>query len=130
MKSNHQLEGVLNQQPIMVTISHRAQMMLVQNPASLVVEMELRYQCMVRKLLHFHSQVPQDMDVFWVTPKLGLYFHAVIGTGACSISDHLLANGRAAPKTQGLSPSSLFLDWRKGQWEGRYSLSAPMSGAR
>lgn len=90
---------------------------------SVVVELELRYQCMVRTLVHVHESVPEGRVVHWSDDgKLGVFYHAVIGQGACSF-DSQGKRGDTDTQAVGKIPTTLRLDYKDSAWSGAFGFS-------
>jgi len=92
---------------------------------SLIVEMQLKFACMVVKHVYFHNTV-EGVETKSVTDQLKVFYRPLIGK-SCDISDQ--ENGREQKQvltevTEGPMakrfPKKLGLDYVNGEWIGEY----------
>lgn len=100
-----------------VIFSANANKALARRSRPLIVEMELAFACFARKTVRFHEELP-GCELAYVTDQLAVYAHAVI-PDRCETSQ--AANGPHA-ETGRYIPKRLWIDFKKGQWIGEYSL--------
>lgn len=102
---------------IEVICSASASKALAQRPRPLIVEMELAFACFARKTVRFHEQL-LNRELAYVTEKLAIYAHVVI-PDRCETRQ---ATSGPHTETGRYIPKRLWIDFKKGQWIGEYSL--------
>ena len=116
---------VINDKPLTVEWTPRAQRELDRRTHPLYVEMELYFSCMVKKYIHFREQ-PRNETPIHVNEKFALYFRPVTSTG-CNLE--LAADLGRQPEIElhneavsRLVPKRIFVDFKNKQWRGEYWL--------
>ena len=108
---------------IQVEWSDSAEKAMAMLASPLLVEMELYFSCLIRKALRF-NQHPAAEDYVFVTPGLKLRFRPVM-TKVCSVSEvegePPLVDFQIA-KPEAFVPKKLFIDFRRGQWQGEFHM--------
>lgn len=106
--------------PVRVSLSRAAERAHEQLDASLYVEMELYFSCLVRLKVYFRDHPVGDC--FQVTEKLAISFKPMMSS-SCNIE----TSGKKPPvvefpvaKPEAFSPKWLTIDYRKGEWSGEF----------
>ena len=90
----------------------------------LLVEMELYFSCLIRKVVRF-NRTPSLQYAVSVTPMLTVGFRPVM-TKVCSVSE---VEGEPpledfhTTKPEAFVPKKLFIDFKRGQWTGEFFMS-------
>ncbi|HUX89754.1 MAG TPA: hypothetical protein VMV48_03590 [Gallionellaceae bacterium] len=90
----------------------------------LLVEMELYFSCLIRKVVRFNRNPSLQYSVS-VTPRLTVGFRPVV-TKACSVSeveDEPPLEDFQAVRPEAFVPKKLFIDFKRGQWVGEFHMS-------
>lgn len=116
---------LINDKPLMVGWTPRAQRELDHRAQPLYVEMELYFSCMVKKCIHFLDQPRKGASVH-LDEKLAVYFRPVTSK-ECSMD--LAADLGRQPEIElhndavsRMVPKRLFVDFKHGRWRGEYWL--------
>lgn len=119
-QSNHTVQD----KPFRVYWTKAADKALAKRKRPLIVEMELKFACMVRMLVHFHEQI-EGVVKTEISDKLSVFYRPVIGQ-SCVVGDSpakrsmsmgTLTDGPMAKRF----PKQLGIDFVRGQWIGEYS---------
>lgn len=113
----------INGRQVSVELSKAAARELAQRAQPLVVELELYFSCLVKKIVHSHETAPLR-DTVAVSDKLAVFFRSVTST-ACpfEVADRL---GRQpeieldTPNVRKIAPKRVKLDFVRGAWQGNY----------
>lgn len=92
--------------------------------APLLVEMELYFSCLIRKVVRF-NRTPTLQHAVSVTPKLIVGFRPVM-TKVCSVSeveDEPPVEDFHTTKPEAFVPKKLYIDFKRGQWTGEFQMS-------
>ena len=118
-------EIVINDKPLLVEWTPRAQRALDLRIRPLYVEMELYFSCMVEKYIQFREE-PRSRTPVYVTEKFAVYFRPVTST-TCSIE--LATDLGRQPEMElhnevvaRLVPKRIFVDFKNARWIGEYWL--------
>ena len=116
---------VINDRPLLVEWTPRAQRELDRRTRPLYVEMELYFSCMVKKYIHFREQ-PRNETSIHLNEKFAIYFRPVTSTG-CSME--LAADLGRQPEIElhneavsRMAPKRIFVDFKNKHWRGEYWL--------
>ena len=123
----NQVHTQLHGRQVEVTLTARAQRAAQALSQPLVVEMELYFSCLVRKQVLFKSLQESPLprgQMSAITDLLLLSFRPVV-TQYCHMDDL----GMAPPPVETMPiqnpgsfvPPKLHLDYRKGQWQGKFA---------
>jgi hypothetical protein len=111
---------------IQVEWSNAAEKAMKNLAEPLLVEMELYFSCLIRKAVRFNAKGELPYAVA-VTPKMTVGFRPVV-TKACSVSD--IGDDEEPPvedfkltKPEAFVPKKLFVDFKRGQWLGKFQMS-------
>ncbi|WP_127477941.1 hypothetical protein [Sulfurivermis fontis] len=112
----------IDDKPVSVELSHRAQDALARRKTPLLVEMELLFSCLIRKKVRFH-EAADTTGATAVVDGLALRFHPVM-TAACRLGDI----GDTAPpladfpiaNPAAFVPRWLRIDYDGAQWHGEF----------
>jgi hypothetical protein len=118
---HHRLHTVKNK-PFEVYWSSSAEKALQKRLAPLLVEMELKFACMVRMRVHFHENVEHKQSIS-ITDKLSVLYRPVVGQ-SCSLKDSNELAGHGELTTGSMAnrfPKRLAIDYVRGAWFGQYS---------
>ena len=102
--------------------SNAAEAELQKRQQPLIVEMELKFACMVRMLVNFYDDV-SDAEPISITDKLQVFYRPIIGQ-SCDISEAKSGFVMGELKTGPMAdrfPKNLRIDFVKGEWVGKYS---------
>ena len=115
----------INDKPLRVEWTPRAQRELDRRTHPLYVEMELYFSCMVKKYIHFLEQPRNEASVH-INEKFAVYFRPVTST-ECSMD--LAADLGRQPEIElhneavsRMVPKRLFVDFKNSRWIGEYWL--------
>lgn len=114
-------EITIDNRPVKVHLSKRAEKALLRRDKPLFVEMELYFSCLIRKQVLFHDVQRQDNSVV-VDDKLSVSFHPVM-TSSCMISEADAEPAKSDFEMQRRDcfvPKWLKLDFKKGAWLGEF----------
>ncbi len=121
-KLKHNVSKDIKGKPFHVFWSSSAEKALQKRGKPLVVEMELKFACMVRLLVHFYDDVAND-NVIKITDQISVFYNPVIGQ-SCDISEAKEGN-KIQTLTEGPMakrfPKKLGIDYNNGQWVGKFS---------
>ena len=113
---------VINDRPVLVEWTRRAQRELELRMHPLYVEMELYFSCMVKQFIHFRDE-PRNRAPIYVNKNFAVYFRPVTST-ACSME--IAADLGRQPETElhneaalRMVPKRLFIDFKNSQWVGK-----------
>ena len=116
---------LINDKPLIVEWTPRAQRELDRRTHPLYVEMELYFSCMVKKYIHFLDR-PRNAASVHITEKFAVYFRPVTST-ECSMD--LAANLGRQPEIElhneavsRMVPKRIFVDFKNSRWIGEYWL--------
>ena len=116
---------LINDKPLIVEWTPRAQRELDRRTHPLYVEMELYFSCMVKKYIHFREQ-PRSGTSVHVNEKFAVYFRPVTST-ECSMD--LAADLGRQPEIElhneavsRMVPKRIFVDFKNSRWIGEYWL--------
>jgi hypothetical protein len=116
---------LINDKPLIVEWTPRAQHELDRRTHPLYVEMELYFSCMVKKYIHFLEQ-PRSGTPVHVNEKFAVYFRPVTST-ECSMD--LAADLGRQPEIElhneavsRMLPKRIFADFKNRRWIGEYWL--------
>ncbi|MEE9447518.1 MAG: hypothetical protein V3V09_06135 [Arenicellales bacterium] len=117
------LSRVIQDKPFEVYWSKSADKAFKKRTSPLIVEMELKFACMVRMLVYFHERV-DGVGLVHISDKLSVFYRPVMGQryAVGEVSDlgkvkmGTLASG---PMTERF-PKRLKIDYKCGQWFGEY----------
>lgn len=116
------IEILFHGKPMTVQLTHAAETALCQRTLPLVAELELYFSCMIRKRVHFHTQVDRDQTVK-ATENLHIRFRPVM-TERCSLdtSEEGVSQLTDFPivKSSAYVPHWVRIDHRKGEWVGEF----------
>ncbi len=123
-KFPHRISQQINDKPFQVYWSKSAERELQQRTQPLIVEMELKFACMVRMLVHFHSET-DNPNLITINDHLQVFYYPVISQ-ACDISEQ--KNTSNPPEMveittgpmAGKFPKKLDIDFVKGEWVGSW----------
>lgn len=90
----------------------------------LLVEMELYFSCLIRKVVRFNRN-PSLQYAVSVTPMLTVGFRPVM-TKVCSVSeveDEPPLEDFHAARPEAFVPKKLCIDFKRGQWVGEFHMS-------
>lgn len=125
MPATYVKQARINDKPVEVEWTMRAQRALESRAAPLVVELELYFSCLIKKFVHFRAGAGSHTATR-INDRLSLYFRPVMST-ACSI-DTAERLGRQ-PETEittaavrKIAPKRVWLDYRRGNWVGEFWL--------
>ncbi len=112
-----------NDKPLTIHCTARAKKALDEREHRLIVEMQLYFSCVVKKRIIFHDHYKHDSQM--VLENLFVSFRAVEPTSCDPIEfaknypEKRELNSTGAHK---MRPKALWIDNRKGEWVGEYSL--------
>ena len=113
---------IINDRPLLVEWTPRAQRELDRRIHPLYVEMELYFSCMVKQFIHFRDE-PRNRAPIYVNKNFAVYFRPVTST-ACSME--IAADLGRQPETElhneaalRMVPKRLFIDFKNSQWVGK-----------
>ena len=116
---------LINDKPLVVEWTPRAQRELDRRTHPLYVEMELYFSCMVKKYIHFLDR-PRNGASVHPNEKFAVYFRPVTST-ECSMD--LAADLGRQPEIElhneavsRMVPQRLFVDFKHSRWIGEYWL--------
>ncbi len=116
---------LINDKPLRVEWTPRAQRELDRRTHPLYVEMELYFSCMVKKYIHFLEQ-PRNGTSVPINEKFAVYFRPVTST-ECSMD--LAADLGRQPEIElhneavsRMVPKRIFVDFKNSRWIGEYWL--------
>lgn len=109
----------LYDKPVEIRLTAAAERALSQRVAPLVAEMELLFSCLLRKRVYFGDSVDGATPV---NSQLSVRFKPIM-TRRCSV-----AEGGATPPSEGFPlenprpfiPGWLAIDYRRGEWVGKF----------
>lgn len=114
----------IEDRPVKVEWTRRAQHALAQRDGVLYVEMQLYFSCMIVHHIRFHDR-PNKKDLAWVNDKLAVYFHAVMKRDCDKeelFHSEIPFSDFPMVDTQRFIPKKVTLDYRHGQWQGEYGI--------
>ena len=116
---------LINDKPLIVEWTPRAQHELDRRTRPLYVEMELYFSCMVKKYIHFLDQ-PRNAASVQINEKFAVYFRPVTST-ECSMD--LAAELGRQPEIElhnevvsRMVPKRILVDFKNSRWVGEYWL--------
>ena len=118
----HHISQQINNKSFDVFWSDSAELELQKRHQPLIVEMELKFACMVRMLVNFYDEIT-DAEPIPVTDKLQVFYRPIIGQ-TCDISEAKSGIVMGELKTGPMAnrfPKKLEIDFAKGKWVGKYS---------
>lgn len=121
-QSTHSIDG----KPFRVYWSKAANLALNERKTPLIVEMELKFACMVRMLVHFHDQI-EGIEKTQINDKLSVFYRPVIGQSCDLNQTHAETDGGMVMGTLTTGPMAkrfpkqLGIDFVRGEWLGEYS---------
>ena len=116
---------LINDKPIRVEWTPRAQREMDRRTHPLYVEMELYFSCMVKKYIHFLERPRNEASVY-LNEKFAVYFRPVTST-ECSMD--LAADLGRQPEIElhnetvaRMLPKRIYVDFKNRRWIGEYWL--------
>ena len=116
---------LINDKPIRVEWTPRAQREMDRRTHPLYVEMELYFSCMVKKYIHFLER-PRNGAPVYLNEKFAVYFRPVTST-ECSMD--LAADLGRQPEIElhnetvaRMLPKRIYVDFKNRRWIGEYWL--------
>lgn len=117
----HHRNVELNGKRLRVEWTGRAERALSGRRDPVIVEMQLYFSCVVKKLVLFHEQA--DLETIAVNKKMRIAFRT-IQSAVCDPEEFArnypvgrVLNSPAAAK---MIPSKISIDFRKGHWQGEF----------
>lgn len=125
--------AIINGKPVVVEWMQRADRALRARDTPLIMELELYFSCLVKKFVHFRSDVGHHVPAH-VTDKLVTYFRPVTST-ACSWDEARQRDRQPeieidVPVVQRLAPKHVFIDYRMDAWQDEYEFCVLDSAMR
>jgi len=121
----HHSNVELNGKKLRVEWTERAERALSGRCDPVIVEMQLYFSCVVKKLVLFHEQT--DLETIAVNDKLHIAFRA-IQSAVCDPEEFARSYpvGRVlnSPATAKMIPLKISIDFRKGYWQGDFGFRA------
>lgn len=118
----HHCSHTVRNKPFEVYWSNKAEKELQKRLKPLLVEMELKFACMVRMCVYFHEDIEHSSSIS-ITDKLSVLYRPVVGR-SCSLKDSAELNApgelTAGPMANRF-PKQLVIDYVRGAWLGQYS---------
>jgi len=114
-------EVIIQNKPVTLRISKKAQKVLEQRDRQLFVEMELYFSCLIRKQVLFHD-IQRQADSVRVDDKLSVSFHPVM-TASCMIKDaepEPVKSDFEIQRRESFIPKWLTIDFKKGSFSGEF----------
>ncbi len=118
----HHQSHTISNKPFEVYWSSRADKALNGRLTPLLVEMELKFACMVRKRVLFHEDIEHKRSIS-ITDKLSVIYRPVVGQ-SCSLKDSTSRQDSGELTTGPMAnrfPKRLAIDYTQGSWLGEYS---------
>jgi len=121
----HHRAIILNGKSLRVQWTGRAERALCNRREPLVIEMQLYFSCVVKKLVLFHDQA--DLETISVNDKMRIAFRA-IQSAVCEPEEfarnYPVGPVLNAPATTRMIPSKISIDFHKGRWQGEFGFEA------
>lgn len=118
----HHRSHTVKNRPFEVYWSSNAEKALQKRLTPLLVEMELKFACMVRMRVHFHENVEHRRSIR-ITDKLSVLYRPIAGQ-SCSLKEvtelHAPGELTTGPMANRF-PKRLAIDYVRGTWLGQYS---------
>jgi hypothetical protein len=125
-KYSYQSSHTVQEKPFRVYWTKAADKALQKRQQPLIVEMELKFACMVRMLVHFHDQI-EDVVQTRISDKLSVFYRPVMGQ-RCTAGeppDNIDGNMAMGTLTTGPMarrfPKQLGINFVRGEWVGEYA---------
>lgn len=121
----HHRNVELNGKKLRVEWTERAERALSERCDPVIIEMQLYFSCVVKKLVLFHDQ--SELETTAVNDKLRIAFRAV--QSAVCDPEEFARNypvGRVlkSPAAAKMIPSKISIDFHKGHWQGEFGFGA------
>jgi hypothetical protein len=111
----------INQRDVEVRWTDRAEQVLRESQAPLIVELQLYFSCVVKKRVLFHQRVEFSTTV--VNNRLEVAFQPV-ASAVCDPREFAASYPAARNLSQGVAarmvPTVVEIDYRRGNWEGQF----------
>ena len=114
-------EIMIEERPVKIRLSKKAEKALAQRDKPLFVEMELYFSCLIRKQVLFHDVQRQENSVA-ADDKLSISFHPVV-TSSCMISEADAEPAKSdfeMKRRECFVPKWLSIEYKKGSWFGEF----------
>ncbi|OOZ38391.1 hypothetical protein BOW53_15690 [Solemya pervernicosa gill symbiont] len=115
---------VLRGSPLDIEWTGRAERIMTTLDQPLVVEMQLYFSCVVKKLVHFHQDT-FDHPTLAVNERFSVAFRPVQST-VCNpeefAANYPVLRDLDSAHAQKMRPSRLEIDYKRGAWTGMYSV--------
>ncbi len=123
----HSETFTLNNKPLTIHWTERADIALTQRNRPLIVEMQLYFSCLVKMRVLFHETL--ELQAIQVSSSLMIVFRAVQATACDPVEfamHYPVKQQFDNPAINNVSPSQLELDFCHETWQGRFYLTAPI----
>lgn len=123
-KYSYQSSHTVQEKPFKVYWTKAADKALQKRQQPLIVEMELKFACMVRMLVHFHDHI-EGVEQTSVSDKLSVFYRPVMGQSCATDDTPVDGNMTMGTLTSGPMasrfPKQLGIDFARGKWIGEYA---------